>query len=60
MRPSGAGFTGNGCVGHDDSPGTLLFGTGRSSRPKIGSPVTRSKMKSSDIFVTTATAVPSS
>ena len=45
LRASGAGFTGNGCVGQVFSPGTALCGTGRSSMPKIGSPVTRSKMK---------------
>jgi hypothetical protein len=56
LRARGAGFTGKGCVGHVDSPGTVLCGTGRSSTPKIGSPVTRSKMKTSAIFVTTATA----
>jgi hypothetical protein len=56
MRLSGSGFTGNGCVGQVASPGTSLCGTGRSSIPKIGSPVTRSKMKSSDILVITATA----
>ena len=31
LRASGAGFTGNGCVGHVASPGTVLCGTGRSS-----------------------------
>jgi hypothetical protein len=56
LRASGAGFSGNGCVGQVFSPGTPLCGTGRSSMPKIGSPVTRSKMKTSDIFVITATA----
>src|SRR6185295_19785406 len=30
LRASGAGFTGNGCVGDDFSPGTSLCGTGRS------------------------------
>ena len=52
----GPGFRGKGWVGHEASPGTGLFGTGRSSMPNIGSPVRRLKMKSSDIFVTTATA----
>ena len=56
MRPSGGGLSGNGCVGHACSPGTVLLGTGRSSMPKSGSPVTRLKMKSNVIFVITATA----
>ena len=53
---SGGGFTGNGCVGDVFSPGTVLCGTGRSSMPNIGSPVTRLKMKSKPIFVICATA----
>ena len=40
-RASGGGFTGNGCVGDVASPGTSLDGTGRSSTPKMGSPVRR-------------------
>ena len=56
LRASGAGFTGKGWVGHVASPGTLLWGTGRSSMPKIDSPVTRSKMNTRPIFVITATA----
>src|SRR6516162_22793 len=38
-RVSPAGFSGNGCVGHASSPGASKRGTGRSSIPKIGSPV---------------------
>src|SRR6266513_2030793 len=34
---NGGGLVGNGCVGHDSSPGTSLFGTGRSSMGQIGS-----------------------
>ena len=56
LRASGGGFTGNGCVGHVASPGTVLCGTARSSMSKIGSPVTRSNTNSSAIFVMTATA----
>src|SRR5579859_5162500 len=40
-RASGGGFSGNGWVGHDASPGTSLFGTGRSSTPQTGFPVSR-------------------
>src|SRR2546421_12660470 len=36
---SAGGFTGNGCVGEYHSPGTLPFGTGRSSTPNSGLPV---------------------
>src|SRR3954465_5071810 len=36
---SGGGLTGKGCVGDVHSPGTVVCGTGRSSIPKIGSPV---------------------
>src|SRR6185436_13713098 len=39
-----AGLTGNGCVGEYHSSGTDPFGTGRSSTPKIGFPVTRFRM----------------
>ena len=42
---SGRGRTGKGCVGDAISPATSLFGTGRSSTPKIGSPVSRLRMK---------------
>ena len=45
------GLSGNGCVGHVASPGTSLCGTGRSSTPNSGSPVSRLKMKSRLIFV---------
>src|SRR5262245_1690292 len=38
---NGAGFVGNGCVGQDCSPGTVLCGTGRSSIGQSGSTVTR-------------------
>src|SRR5262245_9875272 len=41
-RASGGVTTGNGCVGHETSPGTVLCGTGRSSTGKSGLPVTRS------------------
>jgi hypothetical protein len=40
-RASGGGLTGIGWVGEVSSPGTSLFGTGRSSTPKIGTPVSR-------------------
>ena len=40
----GGGLIGNGCVGDVHSPGAVVCGTLRSSMPKIGSPVTRSKM----------------
>src|SRR5690348_13841661 len=43
-RANGGGFTGNGCVGEYHSPGTLPLGTGRSSTPNTGLPVTRSRM----------------
>jgi hypothetical protein len=38
---NGGGLVGKGCVGHACSPGTSLFGTGRSSIGHSGSPVTR-------------------
>jgi len=41
---SAGGFTGNGCVGEYHSPGTLPFGTARSSTPNTGFPVVRSRM----------------
>src|SRR5665213_245569 len=44
LRASGGGFTGMGCVGELCSSGTSLFGTGRSSTPNTGLPVTRSRM----------------
>ena len=56
LRASGGGFSGNGCVGEVFSPGTVLCGTGRSSMPNIGSPVTRSKMNSRPILLICATA----
>src|SRR5205823_1682694 len=56
MRASGGGFSGNGCVDDVFSPGAVLCGTRRSSIPKRGSPVTRSNMNSSPIFVISATA----
>src|SRR4029450_266013 len=37
-RANAGGFTGIGCVGNANSPGTSLFGTARSSSPKIGRP----------------------
>ncbi len=42
-RSNGAGFVGIGCVGELFSPGTVDFGTGRSSIGHTGLPVTRSK-----------------
>src|SRR3954470_18752785 len=41
---SSGGFSGIGCVGEVSSPGTSLLGTGRSSTPNTGLPVTRSRM----------------
>ena len=41
---SAGGFTGIGCVGETDSPGTSLRGIGRSSTPKSGCPVSRLSM----------------
>ena len=38
------GLSGNGCVGEYHSPGTLPFGTGRSSTPNTGFPFVRSRM----------------
>jgi hypothetical protein len=40
---SGLGLIGNGCVGHAASPSASVGGTGRSSTPKIGSPVSDSE-----------------
>ena len=42
-RSKGTGLVGNGCVGDVRSPGTVDWGTGRSSIGHTGSPVTRSK-----------------
>src|SRR4030095_7290297 len=55
-RAIAGGLTGNGCVDQVSSPGTLLWGTGRSSIGNKGFPVTRLKTKTNPIFVTTATA----
>ena len=44
VRASGGGFTGIGCVAELCSSGTSLFGTGRSSTPNTGLPVTRSRI----------------
>ena len=41
MMLEGGGFSGNGCVGHAASPGASNRGTGRSSMPNSGSPVSR-------------------
>src|SRR5690349_21591119 len=41
FRDNGSGLIGNGCVADVHSPGTVVCGTGRSSTPKIGSPVSR-------------------
>ncbi|PYR16043.1 MAG: hypothetical protein DMF98_28490, partial [Acidobacteria bacterium] len=54
-RAYGGGLVGKGCVGHDSSPGTSLFGTGRSSTGQSGVPVTRSNTYSSPNFVACAT-----
>src|ERR1039458_517463 len=53
---SGGGFTGNGCVFEVTSPGTDVWGTGRSSIPYTGSPVTRSNTNNKAILVISATA----
>ena len=47
---------GNGCVGQACSPGTSLFGTGRSSMGHTGSPVTRSNTNTKPCLVACATA----
>ena len=46
----------NGCVGQACSPGTSLFGTGRSSMGHTGSPVTRSNTNTKPCLVACATA----
>src|SRR6516225_7557001 len=43
ILPKGGGFTGIGCVGALNSPGTLLCGTGISLTPNTGCPVSRFK-----------------
>src|SRR4029434_3140067 len=43
MRASGGGFSGNGCVGDDFSPGAVLCGTGRSSHPDKRAPAAADK-----------------
>src|SRR5688572_29648543 len=53
---SGSGFTGNGCVGDVHSPGTAVCGTGRSSTPKTGDPVSRLKTNNNAILEDCATA----
>src|ERR1022692_2002412 len=53
---SGGGLTGNGCVFEVTSPGTAVWGTGRSSIPYTGSPVRRSNTNNKPIFVISATA----
>ena len=53
---SGSGLTGNGCVGDACSPGTSLFGTGRSSMSKIGLPVTRLSVNINPVLLTMMTA----
>ncbi len=40
-RETAGSDTGNGCVGDAASPGTSLFGTGRSSTGNTGTPVSR-------------------
>src|ERR1700722_8284705 len=51
VRANGTGFTGNGSVGEYHSPGTSPLGIGRSSTPKTGLPLLRSKMKSRPCLV---------
>src|SRR5579871_2030054 len=61
-RENGGGAVGNGCVGHDSSPGTSERGTLRSSTGQIGLPVTRSKTNTKPCLVvcaTTSTSLPS-
>src|SRR5262245_66120426 len=53
---NGSGFTGKGCVGDACSPGTSLFGTGRSSMSKIGLPVTRLSVNINPVLLTMMTA----
>jgi predicted TIM-barrel enzyme len=50
------GATGNGWVGDARSPGTSLWGTLRSSTPKIGLPVSRSSRKRLPVLEPTAIA----
>src|SRR5690349_14167854 len=54
-RENGGGTVGNGCVGHECSPGTSDCGTVRSSIGQIGVPVTRSNTKTKPCFVVCAT-----
>ena len=56
-RSNGAGLVGNGWVGEVHSPGTVDFGTGRSSIGHTGLPVTRSNTKANACFVTCTTAL---
>src|SRR5512147_73098 len=53
---SGGGFCGNGCVGDNHSPLTAPVGTGRSSTGYNGSPVSRSSVNTSPVFVGCSTA----
>src|SRR4029453_5443981 len=53
---SAGGFSGNGCVGEYHSLGTSPLGTGRSSTPKIGLPVVRSRMNIQPVLPTDASA----
>ncbi len=53
---SAGGRVGNGWVGDVRSPGTSLCGTSRSSMGQTGSPVTRSKTKTSPCLVSWVTA----
>ena len=50
-RVIGSGLSGKGCVGHAASPSASVGGTGRSSTPKIGSPVSRLRKNSRPTFV---------
>ena len=50
-RVIGSGLIGNGCVGHAASPSASVGGTGRSSTPKIGSPVSRFRKNRRPVFV---------
>ena len=55
-RASGGGLSGMGCVGEYCSPGTSPAGTGRSSTPCTGSPVSRFRMNMKPDLPTCATA----
>src|SRR5688572_19267796 len=54
-RPNGGTTVGNGCVGHDCSPGMSVCGTGRSSIGQMGAPVTRLKTYRKPVLAAIAT-----